>query len=288
MEALLYEKRSDLTVRCLVCNHFCNISNGKRGICGVRENKNGILYALNFNKSIATSIDPIEKKPLYEFLPGTFTYSFATVGCNMDCAWCQNNLISQDPKPQNVIRGKTVTAKEHIKNALKYNCPSISYTYSEPTIFLEYALETMKLAKKENLKNVWVSNGFMSDQTLELILPYLDAANIDYKGNDMVYKKYCIGRKQPILDNLKRMKEAGVHLEITTLIITGINDTTEKTENIIKDLISALGTDFIWHITRFFPHYKMLDTPITSKYSLIEARKIGYKYGIKNIYLGNI
>lgn len=288
MEALLYEKRSDLKVRCLVCNHYCVISNKKRGICGVRENQNGILQALNYSKTIATSIDPIEKKPIYEFLPGTFTYSFATVGCNMNCMWCQNHQISQEPKPHNPVRGTFITPKEHVQNALKYNCPSISYTYSEPTIFLEYALETMKLAHENGLKNIWVSNGFMSKETLELIIPYLDAVNIDYKGNDSVYKEYCVGRNRPILDNLKHLKKANIHIEVTTLLITGINDRADQVEEIAKDLINALGKDFIWHVTRFFPHYKMQDVPITKKEALFQASAIGYGLGIKKIYLGNI
>ena len=288
METLLYEKGSNARVRCFVCNHKCVISKGKRGICGVRENINGRLISLNYAKAIATSIDPIEKKPLYEFLPGTYTYSFAAVGCNMDCAWCQNHQISQDPKPNNKIRGQHISPNEHVENALKYDCPSISYTYSEPTIFLEYAYETMVLAHEKGLKNIWVTNGFMSDMALELILPYLDAANIDFKGSDSVYKSHCIGSKQPILNNIKRMKEAGVHIEITTLLITDVNDSPEDVKNIALDLINVLGTDFIWHITRFFPHYKMKDVSITKKQALYDARNIGKELGIKTIYLGNI
>ncbi len=288
MEAILYEQLENNMVKCLVCNHYCIIAPNKRGICAVRENQKGRLIALNYNKAIATSIDPIEKKPLNEFLPNTYTYSFATVGCNMNCSWCQNFDISQNPKPNKKIIGKEVTSEEHVRNAIKYNCPSISYTYSEPTIFVEYALDTMKLAHKHNLKNIWVSNGYMSTETLELILPYLDAVNIDYKGSNEVYKKYCGGSNIKVLENLSRMKKAGVHIEVTTLLIPKVNESNEQVEEIARDLIKYLGRDFVWHITRFFPNYKMKDHPITKREALINAKRIGNNLGIKKIYLGNI
>lgn len=288
MEALLYEKLDDLKVRCDVCNNRCVIFPGKRGICGVRENIDGTLFAMNYNKAITTSVDPIEKKPLYEFLPRTGTYSFATVGCNFHCAWCQNASISQASKPQNIILGYDITPEVHVQRALKANCPSISYTYSEPTIFIEYALETMKLAKLAGLKNVWVSNGYMTPEALELILPYLDAANIDYKGSNEVYLKYCGGNNVKILENMKKMKDFGVHLEVTTLLVTDVNDKLEQITKIATDLIEYLGKDFIWHLTRFFPHYQMNDRRPTNKETLLRAKEIANKLGIKKIYLGNI
>jgi len=160
-EAILYQKLNDGKVRCAVCNHRCIIAEGKRGICGVRENRDGILYALNYGKTIVMHVDPIEKKPLYHFLPGTEIYSFATVGCNFRYSWCQNWEISQSSKPNQQIKGVVVSPEEHVEQALAYGCPSIAYTYSEPTIFVEYALDTMKLAKEKGLKNVWVTNGYM-------------------------------------------------------------------------------------------------------------------------------
>jgi pyruvate formate lyase activating enzyme len=184
--------------------------------------------------------------------------------------------------------GYDVTAKEHIALAKKYNCPSISYTYTEPTIFLEYALETMKLAKKEGLKNIWVSNGYMSKETLEMILPYLDAANIDYKGNQSVYKSYCNSYNLKVLENIKRMKEYGVHIEVTTLLITGVNDSIDIIKEMAQDLIRYIGKDFIWHISRFFPHYKMMNVEATSISRLHEARSIAHSLGISKIYLGNV
>ncbi len=288
MEAMLYQKLSNSKVKCLVCNHYCILQNGQRGICAVRENKNGIMHILNYSKTIASSIDPIEKKPLYHFLQGTSTYSFATVGCNMKCPWCQNYDISQRPKPGKPIEGITISPQEHIRRTIHYNCPSISYTYSEPTIFLEYAYDTMKLAKEKGLKNIWVTNGFMSKETLELILPYLDAVNIDYKGLNSIYKEYCLGDAITILDNMKIMKKANIHIEITTLLIPGLNDKPEDIQSIANDIFTSLGDNVVWHISRFFPAYKMKNTPITPRKTLLMAKQIGHDIGIKNIYLGNI
>jgi len=288
METILYKKLSSSMVKCLVCSHFCILKDGERGICGVRENNKGTLLVLNYGKTIAASIDPIEKKPLNDFLKNTKTYSFATVGCNMDCPWCQNHTISQSPKLNKSIEGKNVSPKEHIDNALYYHCPSISYTYSEPTIFLEYAYDTMKLATNKGLKNIWVTNGYMSKETLKLILPYLDAANVDYKGQNDLYKKYSLGNPKIILDNMRIMKEALVHLEVTTLIIPGLNDKKEDIISIAKDLKKYVGVNSPWHISRFFPAYKMKDISITPKETLLMAEKIAHDFGFKNVYLGNI
>lgn len=288
MEAMLYEKLPNLKVKCLVCSHYCILKDGQKGICFVRENKDGTLYTLNYGKTVSASIDPIEKKPLYHFMQGTNTYSFAAVGCNMHCPWCQNYTISQSPKLHNRIEGYDLSPQEHVYRAIHYRCPSISYTYSEPTIFLEYAYQTMVEARKVGLRNIWVTNGYMSKESLKLILPLLDAANVDYKGQSNIYEKYCAGSAIPILENMKLMKENNVHLEVTTLIIPGLNDSTSQIISIVNDLVDYLGTDFIWHITRFFPAYKMKDTPITPKETLNMAMKIGHDTGIKHIYLGNI
>lgn len=287
MKAILYEVIGEDTVKCSVCSHYCLIKNGKRGICGVRENKNGELIALNYGLSIATSIDPIEKKPIFEYLSGTKTYSFSTVGCNMDCPWCQNQSISQVPKPNKKIEGYNIPPEIHVTQAVKFNCPSISYTYTEPTIFLEYAYDTMKIAKRNGLKNIWVTNGYMSTETLDMILPYLDAVNIDYKGTRETYKKYLKCDNTVVLNNLKKIKEANIHLEVTTLLIPGVNDKPSDISSIIEDLVSSLGNDFVWHISRFFPHYKFKNKPITKLSTLYKAKELGEKAGIKRIYLGN-
>lgn len=288
MEAILYEKLSDHKVKCNICRHYCILKNKQRGICAVRENIKGTMHVLNYGKAAASSVDPIEKKPLYHFMQGTSTYSFAAVGCNMECPWCQNYSISQSPKPHNFVEGIDISPQEHLNRAIRYNCPSISYTYSEPTVFLEYAYETMKLAKEEGLKNIWVTNGYMSKETLELILPLLDAVNVDYKGKNNIYKEYCLGNSNAILENMKTMKEALVHLEVTTLIIPGLNDKPEDIKAIAQELIAYLGNDFVWHITRFFPAYQMKNKQATPKETLIVAKEIGREAGIKNIYIGNI
>jgi len=288
-KAILYQKLDNDEVRCAVCNNRCTITEGKRGICGVRENHEGELYALNYGKTIAVNIDPIEKKPLYHFMPGTRTYSFAAVGCNFHCLWCQNWEISQSPKPDKSIAGIVISAEEHVERAIKAGCPSISYTYSEPTIFLEYALDTMKLAKEKGLKNIWVSNGYMTTETLDAIAPYLDAANIDFKGpNHGVYEKYCGGKSVHIMETLKYLYKAGIHIEITTLIVPGINDDYEYLETIAKFIATELSVDVPWHISRFFPAWKMMDTSLTPLETLEMARETGKKAGLKYIHIGNI
>ena len=288
-EAMLYEKLEDNKVKCEVCRHKCTISDGKRGICSVRENHDGKLYALNYGLSIAVAIDPIEKKPLYHYMPGTSTYSFATVGCNFRCQWCQNWEISQASKPNRSIEGTYILPEEHVQRALENKCPSISYTYSEPTIFLEYALDTMKLAKEKGLKNIWHSNGYMSIETLDAIIPYLDAINVDFKGPDnAVYEKYCGGKAEYIMENLKYLYEAGIHLEITTLIVPNVNDRPEQIGSIANFIATKLSKDVPWHISRFFPAWKMLDAPITPLKTLEMAQTIGESEGLHYIHLGNV
>ena len=288
-EALLYEKLAEEKVKCAVCNHRCVIAPGRRGICGVRENRQGTLYALNYGKCVAAHVDPMEKKPLYHFLPQTRIYSFAAVGCNFHCLWCQNWEISQSPKPDRPIEGIEITPAEHVERALAYACPSIAYTYSEPTIFLEYALETMKLARGKGLKNVWVTNGYMSHETLECIIPYLDAANVDFKGpNDHVYEKYCGATAEPIMENLKALQAAGVHQEITTLIVPGVNDQAGQLEVIAQFVATELGADVPWHVTRFFPAWKMLDVEITPLATLQLAKTIGEQAGLRFVHVGNV
>ena len=288
-EALLYTKLPNGNVRCDACAHHCLIALGKRGLCRVRSNVGGTLYSLNYGLCVAAAIDPIEKKPLYHFLPKSEVYSFAAVGCNMHCPWCQNYDISQTPHNEFVVEGEEVTPEEHVQRAIKFSTLSIAYTYSEPTVFLEYALETMKLAHQKGLKNVWVSNGFMSEQSLELLLPYIDAANIDIKGpNDEFYHNYCGGNIKTILNNLKTMQKANIHLELTTLLIPGLNDEKSQIEELVNIIVSTVGCDVPWHISRFFPAWRMLDKKITPLETLHLARDIGKLAGIKYIHLGNV
>ncbi len=288
IEALLYKKLEGNIVRCDICRHHCIIKEGNSGICKTKENRHGTLYSINYGVCVANSIDPIEKKPLYDYMKGSKTYSFCSVGCNMDCSWCQNHTISQYLQHHDYPLGESVLPLEHVNLAIKYGCPSISYTYTEPTIFMEYALETMKLAHKFNLKNIWVTNGYMSESSLRIILPLLDAVNIDLKGNNEVYKKYCMGDKRQVVDNIKRMIEYGIHVEITTLIIPTINDTIEAIEELSQVVKTIAPLSIPWHITRFFPTYKMKDKPITSKKLMITLYNKLQELGFTNIYLGNM
>jgi len=260
----------------------------------MRENQNGRLLVLNYGQSTGLAIDPIEKKPLYHFLPGTYTLSFGTLGCNFHCQHCQNFFISQ---PTDDERGKEyqkqrieeISPKQIVAVALENHLPSLSYTYNEPTIFLEYALDTMKLAHKNDLKNIWVTNGFFSPQTLELIAPYLDAANVDLKSfSEKFYAEICGARLQPVLDNLIKIKKLGIHLEVTTLIIPGKNDSAKELRQIAEFIKEELGTETPWHVSAFYPTYQMMNVPPTSREKILEAQKIGKKAGLRFVYTGNI
>jgi pyruvate formate lyase activating enzyme len=262
-----------------------------RGRCGVRKNIDGKLYALNYGKVVALNIDPIEKKPLYHFLPGTFSLSLATVGCNFRCLYCQNWEISQSFKGSKEIPGEVLPPERIVEIALKNNLPSISYTYTEPTIFLEYALDTMKLAKKAGLKNIFVSDGFMSEEAAKLVIPYLDANNIDVKGfSEEFYQKVCGGRLQPVLETAKLMKKSGVWIEITTLVIPTFNDNEETFEGIAKWIYENLGPETPWHVSQFCGSisWRLQHIPDTSVETLEKAIEIGKKVGLKYVYIGNI
>ena len=290
-EAYLYKKLKDNKVQCQNCALYCLIENKKRGICEVRENKDGKLYSLVYGKPCALNVDPIEKKPLYHFLPGTYSLSIATNGCNFACWNCQNWTISQTPKIFKKIEGEEISSKEIVKIAKEKNLPSISYTYTEPAIFSEYALDIMRLAKKEGIKNIWVSNGFWSKELFHLIAPYLDAANIDLKGwSDEFYRKYCGGRLQPVLDTLKRLKDKKIWVEITTLVIPTLNDDEKTFKGIAKFIKEELGPETPWHISRFFGavSWKLQNLPDTPIETLKKAREIGKKAGLKYVYIGNV
>ncbi|MEN2995257.1 MAG: AmmeMemoRadiSam system radical SAM enzyme [Thermodesulfovibrio sp.] len=286
-EALFYEKLEDNKVKCKLCNHNCIISPDTRGICGVRENQKGVLYSLVYGKIIAYHIDPIEKKPLFHFYPSSASYSIATVGCNFRCLNCQNYTISQYPKLYKDIPGEKFTAEEVVKEARASGCKSISYTYTEPTVFLEFAYDCMVLAHKEGIKNVFVSNGYMSEEALKFIAPYLDAINVDLKGDDNFYRKICGAKVEPVMRNIRLLKELGVWVEVTTLIIPGLNDSEDflrKTAQFILSIDPAIP----WHVTQFYPTYQLLDKPRTPPETLTKARNIGLEEGLKFVYVGNI
>lgn len=288
-EAMFYEKMDNGRVKCVLCNHFCVISIGKRGICGVRENRDGILYSLVYNKAISVAIDPIEKKPFFHFYPGTTSYSFATVGCNFKCLHCQNWEISQDSKePSGHIAGRELEPRDIVREAREYGCRSIAYTYTEPTIFFEYAFETAKLATEAGLKNVFVSNGYTSQEAIRKIEPYLDGVNVDIKGfTEEFYLKFCGGKLQIVLDNVRLYRELGIWVEITTLIIPTLNDSVEQLRG-IASFIKSVDGDIPWHVTAFHPEYKLMDIGSTPLETLRMARGIGLDEGLKYVYTGNI
>ena len=285
-------------IKCQACSHFCKIKEGKTGICGVRQNNKGKLKLLVYGKAIAVNIDPIEKKPLFHFLPGSQAYSFGTLGCNFRCDNCQNFDISQiynfkgkTEKYKKFSWGYNLPPREIVEDALASKCQSIAYTYNEPTVFLEYALDTMQLARKKGLKNIWVSNGFMSKKTAALILPYLDAINIDLKSfDDNFYKKHCGGRLNPILRNCRTFVKNKVWLEITTLIIPTLSDNRKTFEEIARFIKKELGDFVPWHISGFSPKisWKLQDLPETPLGKIKEAYQIGKKMGLKYVYGGNV
>jgi pyruvate formate lyase activating enzyme len=290
-ESYLYKKLPNRKVQCRTCAHYCVLSPGERGRCGVRENIDGKLYVLNYGKAIAIHIDPIEKKPFYHFLPGSQSLSIATVGCNFTCLFCQNWEISQGFKTAKEIPGENVPPEKIVEMALKNKVESISYTYTEPVIFLEYALDTMKLAKKARLKNNFVSNGFMSEESAKLVIPYLDAINIDIKGfTEDFYQKICGARLKPVLETAKLMKKSGVWVEITTLVIPTLNDDEKTFEGIAKWIFENLGPETPWHVSQFCGQisWKLQHIPDTPVKTLEKAIEIGKKIGLKYVYIGNI
>ncbi len=288
-EAMLYRKEGNAAVACQLCAHRCVISDGSAGVCGVRVNENGTLYTLVYDKIVAQHVDPIEKKPLYHVLPGSLSYSIATVGCNFHCLNCQNHEISQIPKRHSrAISGVPVTPEEIVTAALRNRCQSIAYTYTEPTIYFELAYETAQLARKKGLKNVFVTNGYMTAEALDAIRPYLDAANVDLKGyNEAKYRKVCGGKLEPVKETIRRMNEIGVWVEVTTLIIPTHNDSETELRAIAEFLVSV-NPAIPWHVSAFYPQYKMAHLPSTSPGIIYRAVDIGKEVGLHHVYSGNL
>ncbi|MFW6159147.1 MAG: AmmeMemoRadiSam system radical SAM enzyme [Planctomycetota bacterium] len=288
-EAYLYETLDGNEVHCHLCAHHCRIADGNRGICQVRENQGGTLYTLAYGRTIARHVDPIEKKPLYHFRPGSLAYSIATPGCNFRCRWCQNWSISQMPRDRHVIGGEEASPDEIVSDAREKGCRSIAYTYTEPTIFFEYACDAARLAHDAGLANLFVTNGYMTEAALETIHPYLDAANVDVKGfRDETYRKYTGARLGPVLDSLRTLRRLGIWLEVTTLVIPEINDDTAELEDMADFVASELGPDTPWHISRFFPAGRMTDVPPTPPAALERAAQIGREAGLRYVYGGNV
>ncbi len=264
------------------------LKDGEYGKCGVRVNKGGKLYLTVYGLVSAINVDPIEKKPLYHFLPSSFSLSIGTVGCNFSCKFCQNWEISQYPQSHNYeVFGEFIKPEEIVKLAQFYKAASISYTYNEPVIFFEFAYDTMKLAKEKGIKNVFVTSGYETQEAIDMAAPYLDAMNIDLKSfSDDFYQKICGARLKPVLKTIEYALRMGIWIEITTLLIPGYNDSEKEIREIAR-FIASLSKDIPWHISRFFPAYKMLDVKPTPPELLKRAYEIGKEEGLNFVYVGN-
>ncbi len=288
-EAMFYEKVGAGKVRCGLCRHRCVIGEGHRGICNVRENQGGVLMSLVYGKAVAEHVDPIEKKPLFHFLPGSMSYSVATVGCNFRCRHCQNYPISQPTGGVLQITGTDLPPKEIVARALAAGCRSIAYTYTEPTIFFEYAYDTAVLAHAAGLKNIFVTNGYITTEALECIAPYLDAANVDLKGFSDEFYRHIVGADLgQVLDCILDYKRRGIWLELTTLIIPNHNDSDAELQGIARFIAEKVGVATPWHVTQFYPTYKLIDQPRTPAATLRRARQFGLDAGLRYVYEGNI
>jgi pyruvate formate lyase activating enzyme len=288
-KAVLF-KKSGGRVQCTACRHFCTVTEGRTGICGVRKNVDSILYLTVYGKAVAVNVDPIEKKPLFHFLPGTKIFSLGTVGCNFACDFCQNWDISQASKGKNEVEANVqrLMPEDIVDACLSQKIPSIAYTYNEPAVFFEYAYDTAKLAHKNGIKNVFVSNGYESDEALEAISPYLDAINVDIKSfSEDFYQKRCHAKLDGVLATIRKIHELGIWMELTTLVIPGKNDSPAELTQ-IAEFIAALSRDIPWHVSAFYPHYKMKDVGRTPAATLEKAHSIGKKAGLNHVYVGNI
>lgn len=288
-EARLWEKLDDQKVHCYLCAHECKIAQDKYGICGVRQNRQGNLYTTIYADVITAHVDPIEKKPLYHFLPGSRSFSIATIGCNFKCGFCQNWQISQKSTKDGYAHSRREVPPEKVVEEARLNeCRSISYTYTEPTIFFEYAFDTARLAHEAGLYNVFVTNGYLTKEALEMIRPYLDAANVDLKSfSDASYRKNCKARLQPVLETIAAMKSLGVWVEVTTLLIPGENDSDDELRR-LAEFLAGVDRMIPWHISRFHPDYEFTDHQATPLETMHRAKEIGQQAGLNHIYLGNV
>lgn len=288
-EASFYKKLSGTLIQCDLCNHECKIKDGHFGLCGVRGNSGGILYTYAYGNTVALNIDPIEKKPLYHFLPGSKTFSVACAGCNFKCSFCQNWEISQVRNhTENAFSEDELSAQDLVQEALRNGCQSISYTYTEPTIFFEYAYDAAKIARGQGLRNIFVTNGYISEEPLRQIACYLDAVNIDLKFfKEESYRKLCGASLSAVLRTIRLSKSLKLWVEITTLIIPGVNDSREEL-GAIADFIAGVDVNIPWHVSRFYPSYQFAHYPVTAEETLRKAQEIGVQSGVKFVYAGNV
>ena len=287
-EAYLYEKLDKMKVRCSLCSHRCLIKDGKKGLCDVRENNGGILVSLVYDKVIARHVDPIEKKPLFHFLPGSRSYSIATVGCNFRCRFCQNSDISQMPADHGQIWGEKMSPSLIVSEAKAARSSTIAYTYTEPTVYYELAVDTARLAVSNGIRNVFVSNGYMTEECLNDIGNDLHGANVDLKAfNNIFYKEQCGAKLAPVLESIAKMTDMGIWLEVTTLLIPGLNDSEDELRDIAR-FLAEQNPNIPWHISRFHPTYRLTDIDPTQPKALHTAKRIGYDEGLRYVYTGNI
>ena len=285
-EARFYTATED-GVQCQLCPHHCRIKEGGRGLCRNRECRDGKLYAISYGIPCALAIDPVEKKPLNHFMPGTHCLSLSCTGCNLSCRWCQNSDISQE-KPE-AVDSDEWSPEEMVDAALRRGLPSIAYTYTEPFTWWEYMYDIAVLAHEKGLKNILVSAGYVEKEPLKELLPYLDAANIDIKAmDDAIYRKYCGASLAPVLENILAMHAAGVHVEITNLLVTNLNDSEEQVTSLCRWMVDNGLQSVPLHFSRFFPRYRFTDVGPTPKPTLLKARDIAHSLGLKTIHLGNI
>lgn len=288
MKAMLWDSQDDNSVNCHLCAHACRLKEGKQGLCGVRVNHKGRLVSLSGDIVTAVHMDPVEKKPLYHFLPGTKTFSVGSAGCNFRCIFCQNSEIAHVNK-NSEVSGRRLTPESIVRLAQENRAPSISFTYNEPTVFFEQTYAAAGFAQGSGLKTILVSNGFMSPAYLQSMSRRIDAANIDLKSfSDDFYRRFCRGRLQPVLDNLKTIRDLGWWLEVTTLLIPGVNDSPEEMGQIAAFIKDELGADVPWHISAFHGAAQMLNHPSTPLFKLEEAWNIGQAAGLNYVYLGNV
>ena len=287
MEARYYQRLDDGSVECQLCPHHCHIANGKTGRCGSRRNHDGVLVSEVYAKPCSLAIDPIEKKPLYHFHPGTTCLSLACTGCNFRCLNCQNHDISQATPDE--VDYYELTPEQIVSLGLKHHCPGIAYTYTEPLTYIEYVTDTARLAHEKGLWNILVTAGYVCQEPLAELLPYLDAANIDLKSfSDDIYQHVSGGHLQPVLDTILAMKKAGVWIELTNLVIPGVNDDMEMIRQMCEWIVSNGLAETPLHFSRFFPRYKMQDITPTPVQILKAAKQTALDAGIKHVYLGNV
>ena len=292
MTKKLWKQTNNEKIQCLLCSHFCELGvedSTNTGKCRVRKNKNGFLINLVENKIVSHNVDPIEKKPLYHFLPNSAVFSIGSMGCNFDCAWCQNSSIAHPKNQEQAEQGAIIDASMIIDAAIKNQCKSIAFTYNEPTIFFDLMLECAMEAKKANIRTVLVSNGYQSKYSLELLLPYIDAANIDLKCfSEETYQNYCKAHLKPVLHNIKEFAKNNIWLEITTLLIPTINDNKAELKDLANFIAQEVGTHIPWHISAFHPSRNMMHIPRTNIDALKMAYDIGKDAGLEYVYIGNV